>query len=361
MKESVAVIDAGTLGLHLTRELASRGFKVRLLCRKADATYGALNELGVDMTRVALVEGGHLQDIARTIGTADQRCTQRVVYSMAAASSEYCSQLQKVVEVSVKAGVKQLIVMSSAGTSRPWSLNALMANSKNLALGWQRRGEDCVRASGIDYVVVKVGCVSKRSGWRGILVRQGDVFGQVAVKKPGLHASAAAAVCAAATGLPGRKVTLEVIGDPDQPSCTDHGYSWSARLGALLDDDPWSPPDVDTLVAHDRAVLCCTILIVMVPVLACFCGFVVYSFLARSVTKPGLGSTSNIVSLALAGVGFGGTACCALIWRKTLFRGCCCCIPLAYSTKGSATVYSHLLTHDSDSVSSESEVAIQTC
>eukprot|EP01064_Diplonema_japonicum_P038358 TRINITY_DN925_c0_g2_i1.p1 TRINITY_DN925_c0_g2~~TRINITY_DN925_c0_g2_i1.p1 ORF type:complete len:378 (+),score=17.39 TRINITY_DN925_c0_g2_i1:50-1183(+) len=335
-QENVVVIDAGHLGVFVVKDLTDRNFHVKLLCRRSTKMYGILDGMGVDMTLVTLHEGvatdhNAIQNIVEITPT------DRVVYiGSSAADSEYCNQISHVVDSAVRCGVKQLILMSATGTSRPWSLKALMANSTNLKLGWQRRGEDSVRASGLDYVILKAGLVSKttKEGRSGIKLRQGDVFGTSGALKPGLHPSAAAALCAACTTMKGRKVTLEVKGDKDQPPCTDPDHDWGASFGALLDDSRWTPPDLDTLVAHDRAVLCCSILFVITPLLVCFVVWLAICVIYDETVEPGTDSHKSFSAFLTLFVGCCSSFSMLFYWRKTIFRGCCCCIPLDYSTTG---------------------------
>ena len=246
MNEVVSIIDGGTFCADIALLMTERGYHTRVLCKKMSRMFSMVSETGCDMTRVSITEGS-----ANNPETVKQLITSQVsivVYvGSRAATSEYCNQLSSIVDAATAAGsIRQIILMSAVGTSRPWNCSTLFVNSNNLSLGWQRRGEDIVRACGIDYTIIKTGLVSpnQKSGWKGILVRQGDTFGAVSMMKPGLHSSAAAAVICASTQLSERKVTLEVVGDSSQQECSDPDFDWDSCFGVLLDDAAWDPPDL---------------------------------------------------------------------------------------------------------------------
>ena len=334
--ETVAVIDAGFLETDIVGQLTQKGYSVRLLTDNVYGVYQRLGEVGVDLTMVSLIEGGgdEFDDLRRVVQGSD-----RVMYlGRTAVGATYFHHMNVVAGEAVRQGVSQIILLSSAGTSRPWSLGTVIANnSQQLSLGWKRRAEDEVRASGIPYVIVKAGVVSARQGWRGLLIRQGDLFGTQASKQPGLHASAAASVCVQSLlGLPDRSLTMEVVGTGTQPDCTVSEYDWVSRLGVLLDDGPWCPPQLDSLVAHDRAALSCAILTALFPMTAATLFWMAASLYVGHMIRPALSPQANFLGLLILCVGALGTLMLLVYWRKTLVRGCCCLVPLDYTTRGAS-------------------------
>ena len=70
------------------------------------------------------------------------------------------------------AGVSQFILVSSMGVTHPeHQLNAMLDN----ILEWKLKGEDAVRATGINYTIVRPGALTNEpGGQRGIRIMQGD-------------------------------------------------------------------------------------------------------------------------------------------------------------------------------------------
>eukprot|EP00754_Rhynchopus_humris_P015560 Rhum_TRINITY_DN14453_c1_g1::Rhum_TRINITY_DN14453_c1_g1_i3::g.88005::m.88005 len=379
--DTVAVIDPGFLSSHVVGGLALRGLHVRLLCTDVYATYRRLQETGVDMTMVSLVDG--CASRAADVATVMEGCT-RAMYlgfpTQACAPSEGFHRVTLMVDAAKRrsgpGGVAQLLLLSSAGTSRPWAVGTVLANRGALTLGWQRRAEDAVRSSGTAYVVLKAGRLAVHrgaGGWRGILVRQGDLFGTQGFQKPGLHAAAAAATCVEALGMEGRRVTLDVVGAPAMADCTEAGYDWASCLGVLMDDAPWSPPAIDALLQHDRAVLTAAIVTTFLPFVTAASIWLAYSLYNKRPLVPEAHPKPDLV--VLLSLGAMGVATLALVcfWRKTLLpTGCCCCFrPLAYSTKGAAggavpsqagsSTRGHNVNRQSQSWATDSEAAAILC
>jgi uncharacterized protein YbjT (DUF2867 family) len=106
------------------------------------------------------------------------------------------------------AGVSQFILVSSMGVTHPeHQLNAMLDN----ILEWKLKGEEAVRAAGIDYTIVRPGALTNEpGGQRGIRIMQGDpVEGAGSISRSDL-----AAVLLSAVGrqdLYGK--TFEVVGD----------------------------------------------------------------------------------------------------------------------------------------------------
>jgi uncharacterized protein YbjT (DUF2867 family) len=106
------------------------------------------------------------------------------------------------------AGVSQFILVSSMGVTHPQhQLNAMLDN----ILEWKLKGEDAVRATGINYTIVRPGALTNEpGGQRGIRIMQGDPRdGEGSISRSDL-----AAVLVSAIGRPdlfGK--TFEIVGD----------------------------------------------------------------------------------------------------------------------------------------------------
>ena len=106
------------------------------------------------------------------------------------------------------AKVSQFILVSSMGVTHPeHQLNAMLDN----ILEWKLKGEDAVRATGINYTIVRPGALTNEpGGQRGVRIMQGDPQdGEGSISRNDL-----AAVLVSAIGRPdlfGK--TFEVVGD----------------------------------------------------------------------------------------------------------------------------------------------------
>jgi uncharacterized protein YbjT (DUF2867 family) len=111
-------------------------------------------------------------------------------------------------EAAKAAGVSQFILVSSMGVTHPeHQLNAMLDN----ILEWKLKGEDAVRATGINYTIVRPGSLTNEpGGQRGVRVMQGDPRdGEGSISR-----SDVAAVLVSAVGRPelyGK--TFEIVGD----------------------------------------------------------------------------------------------------------------------------------------------------
>ncbi len=111
-------------------------------------------------------------------------------------------------EAAKAAGVSQFILVSSMGVTHPGhQLNAMLDN----ILEWKLKGEEAVRATGINYTIVRPGALTNETaGQRGLRIMQGDpVNGEGSISR-----SDVAAVLVSAIGRPDLYLkTFEVVGD----------------------------------------------------------------------------------------------------------------------------------------------------
>lgn len=111
-------------------------------------------------------------------------------------------------EAAKAAGVSQFILVSSMGVTHPGhQLNAMLDH----ILEWKLKGEEAVRATGINYTIVRPGALTNETGGqRGLRIMQGDPeSGEGSISR-----SDVAAVLVSAIGRPDLYLkTFEVVGD----------------------------------------------------------------------------------------------------------------------------------------------------
>ncbi|MEP7242139.1 MAG: SDR family oxidoreductase [Gammaproteobacteria bacterium] len=116
--------------------------------------------------------------------------------------------VKSLAEAAKTAGVSQFILVSSMGVTHPeHQLNAMLDN----ILEWKLKGEEAVRATGINYTIVRPGALTNEpAGQRGVRITQGDPRnGEGSISRGDV-----AAVLLSAIGRPelyGK--TFEVVGD----------------------------------------------------------------------------------------------------------------------------------------------------
>jgi uncharacterized protein YbjT (DUF2867 family) len=124
------------------------------------------------------------------------------------------------------AGVSQFILVSSMGVTHPdHQLNAMLDN----ILSWKLKGENAVRATGINYTIVRPGELTNEAGGRrGVRIMQGDPIGG----EGSVSRSDVAAILVSAIGrqdLYGK--TFEIVGDHDRPR-----IEWASLYNGLQPD-----------------------------------------------------------------------------------------------------------------------------
>jgi uncharacterized protein YbjT (DUF2867 family) len=129
-------------------------------------------------------------------------------------------------EAAKAAGVSQFILVSSMGVTHPdHQLNAMLDN----ILSWKLKGEEAVRATGINYTIVRPGeLTNEPGGRRGVRIMQGDPLnGEGTVSR-----SDVASVLVSAIGredLYGK--TFEIVGDHARPR-----IEWASLYNGLQPD-----------------------------------------------------------------------------------------------------------------------------
>lgn len=134
--------------------------------------------------------------------------------------------VKSLVDAAKAAGVAQFILVSSMGvTHREHQLNAMLDN----ILEWKLKGEDAVRATGINYTIVRPGALTNEpGGQRGIRIMQGDPRdGEGSISRSDLAAVLVSAIGRA--DLFGK--TFEIVGDNGSAR-----IEWASLYTALRPD-----------------------------------------------------------------------------------------------------------------------------
>ena len=221
----VAGATGGT-GQEVVDQALEKGYRVRALVRdeaKARMLFGdrvqyVVGDVREPRSLKRAVKG--VDQVISALGANVQRdpenSPERVDYAG----------VKALAEAARAAGVSQFILVSSMGVTHPdHQLNAMLDN----ILSWKLKGEDAVRATGIDYTIVRPGDLTNEPGGRrGVRIMQGDpVGGEGAVSR-----SDVAAILVSAIGRQDLyRKTFEVVGDHARPR-----IEWASLYNGLQPD-----------------------------------------------------------------------------------------------------------------------------
>ena len=149
----------GKVGLRLLRQLAARGDRARGLIRNPDHAPD-LQQVGAEPV-VADLEA--LDDVAPFLGGADA-----VVFAAGAGAGSGAQRKQtvdlggalKLIEGAKRAGVRRYVMVSSIGAHDPASAGEAMRPY----LEAKAAADDALRASGLDFTIVRPGSLSDEPG-----------------------------------------------------------------------------------------------------------------------------------------------------------------------------------------------------
>jgi uncharacterized protein YbjT (DUF2867 family) len=221
----VAGATGGT-GQELVDQALEKGYRVRALVRdeaKARMLFG-------DRVQYVVGDVREPRSLKRAVKGADQ-----VISALGANVQrdpenspervDYAG-VKVLAEAAKAAGVSQFILVSSMGVTHPdHQLNAMLDH----ILSWKLKGEDAVRATGINYTIVRPGeLTNEPGGRRGVRIMQGDpASGEGSVSR-----SDVAAILVSAIGrqdLYGK--TFEIVGDHARPR-----IEWASLYNGLQPD-----------------------------------------------------------------------------------------------------------------------------
>jgi uncharacterized protein YbjT (DUF2867 family) len=207
----VAGATGGT-GQEVIEQALAKGYRVRALVRddaKARTLFGdrvqyALGDVREPRTLRGAVKGADY--VISALGSNAQRdpenSPERVDYQG----------VKSLAEAAKAAGVKHFVLVSSMGVTHPeHELNKTLDN----ILQWKLKGELALRATGINYTIVRPGGLSNEPGGReGLKVMQGDIEGS----EGRISRADVASVLVNALGLPeAYGLTFEIVGDAGAP------------------------------------------------------------------------------------------------------------------------------------------------
>lgn len=125
----------------------------------------------------------------------------------------------------------RFLYMNSIGVTTPSPAARLLNFLKRNTLIWRRRAEEKIRASGLDYTIIRVGFLTAaQSGQRAVKVSQGAGL-PLAPRHRIARADVAEAFVAAMQHPRASRATFEIVWAKGQG-----GEDWDARLSRLQPD-----------------------------------------------------------------------------------------------------------------------------
>lgn len=231
--ELVLVAGAtGKTGRLIVEQLRSQGYKVRAFVRDTERARKTLREvLGEDPGEHLEFAEGDVRD-PESVSRAMDGVTL-VITSIGATQKEGENSpefvdyggVKNLADAAVAADVGQFVLISSMGvTHEDHVLNRIMGN----VLIWKLRGEDHLRASGLNYTIVRPGGLYNEPGGEQLIVfEQGDNVKQVTITRADV-----ANICVAALRYPeARNRTFEVYSLKETPN-----ENWAEMFAALNPD-----------------------------------------------------------------------------------------------------------------------------
>lgn len=211
----------GRTGQHIVRQLVDEGYRVRALGRDGDkvrAMFGDSVEVAVgDVTDPASLKPAFdgVMLVVSAIGSSAKE---------GPGSPEFVDYggNNNLVDAAVAVNVDQFVLVSSMGVTHPTHpLNKMLGN----VLIWKLKNEDYLRASGLDYTVVRPGGLhDKAGGDQFIVLEQGDEWKVVAIARADV-----AEICVAALQTPeARNKTFEVFSVKEAPD-----RNWQQKFASL--------------------------------------------------------------------------------------------------------------------------------
>jgi uncharacterized protein YbjT (DUF2867 family) len=218
----VAGATGGT-GRALVRNLREQGYAVRVFVRDTDKARVVLGDevqyfegdVRDSATIVPALAGAHY--VISSIGSS------RLDPSNGPEAVDFGG-VKNLAEASAAAGIKQFVLVSSAGvTQEDHFLNKVMNN----LLIWKFKGEEALRTAGVPYTIVRPGgLVNKPGGTDALVFAQGDTTAGV------INREDVALICIAALG------NASALGKTFETYSSEQagGNDWSAMFGVLSAD-----------------------------------------------------------------------------------------------------------------------------
>lgn len=224
-KQLVMVAGAtGKTGKHMVKHLLDEGYPVRVLVRNQDKA----KEMFADTVEIRVAD---ITDAAAVLSA-----TRGVTYVLSAIGSakpagpnspEFVDYggVKNMVEASMAAGVDHFVLVSSLGaTKKDHRLNKMFGN----VMVWKLKGEDTLRASSLNYTIVRPGGLTEDEGRQGaLLFAQGDAIESGRISRDDVAEISVAAL----SNTSARGKTFEVIAEEGSSE-----RDWSDLFGQLASD-----------------------------------------------------------------------------------------------------------------------------
>jgi uncharacterized protein YbjT (DUF2867 family) len=223
---------SGREGLYVLRQLRAQGLKFRATTRDR---VEAGKRAGADLRGVDWVEADlRIPWDARhaMAGATDVICVIGSRTTEGANTAQFVDYggVRNLVDAAQAAGVRHFVLLTAIGVTDP--AHPFNKASKG-ALQWRYQGEEYLRASGVEYTIVRpAGLVNEPAGQKGVRLEQGDHW------KPLVRSTISrddlALVLIESLRNPGaRRATFEIVNDETRPP-----GGWRSELSALQADLP---------------------------------------------------------------------------------------------------------------------------
>jgi uncharacterized protein YbjT (DUF2867 family) len=165
---------SGRTGRYVMRELADGGIPFRATTRNVDEATGRLGAeaTGVDWIAADLRDAEAARTAMRGIDHVICVIGSRELGGANSAEFVDYGAVRNLVDAARAEGVRHFVLLTAIGVTDPQSpANRIFKG----ALEWRFKGEEHLRASGLDYTVVRPGgLVDDPAGVKGVLLAQGD-------------------------------------------------------------------------------------------------------------------------------------------------------------------------------------------
>lgn len=240
MTEHRILIIGGTrsTGLHALHRLRELGHPVRILARDPARAFRSVGP-GIEIVKGDLTDPASIlpafQDVEHLVFTAGVR-TGRFSRRSVTKATEYDGVLHTIEAARTCGFTGRFVYMTSIGVRRRslfvWGLNLW----KGGTIHWRHLAEDAIRASGLDYCIVRAAFLVNRPGnERAVVVRQ--VESALGFREVVARADVADALVHALHHPRASRATFEVAWTPGPRTAT-----WPDLLDALNPDLP--PPSM---------------------------------------------------------------------------------------------------------------------
>lgn len=223
-------------GLRIVERLVAQGRAVRVMARDRAATAlrmpAGVDVVAGDLTRPetldAAVEG--VRHVVFTAGAPSGRYAPEALVK----ATDHDGVVHTLAALAQAGFGGRLVYLDSMGVTRP-SLSAMLINLlKGNTLVWRRRAEAAIRASGLDYTIIRVGFLTDAPGGRDdIAVVQAPL--PLSPRHRIAREDLARAFVAALDHPAASRATFEITAAKGPPGDLD------AKLAQLAPDDPITP------------------------------------------------------------------------------------------------------------------------